>query len=194
MTRVHHPSLPRALRADDQLDGFAEGEVVELLDSSDEERVTKEYIDVEALEHLILGEAPPRVKLKREPSPTETEQGGDDDDEEEDEGESEDDSEDRLFVVEGLIDKRAGPVGLEYRVRWKDYGPLDDTWEPVSNLTSVQTMIEKFEDRLIAYQTHRRSIIAATSFLTGVTSIPTTHRQVTSTRSSSRSTKSNTDS
>lgn len=32
-----------------------------------------------------------------------------------------------------------------YKVRWKGYGPEDDTWEPKQNLESCQDMIEDYE-------------------------------------------------
>jgi DNA (cytosine-5)-methyltransferase 1 len=34
-----------------------------------------------------------------------------------------------------------------YQVRWKGYGPQDDTWEPLSNLLSAKDAIAKFEVR-----------------------------------------------
>ena len=82
---------------------------------------------------------------------------GGDDDETEDESGSEDESDDddsdtsehaeNVFVVERLIAKRRVRSSLEYRVRWKDYRPEDDTWEPVSNLRSAQAMIDQFEKK-----------------------------------------------
>jgi hypothetical protein len=34
------------------------------------------------------------------------------------------------YEVEEILDKRENSSKLEYLVRWRDYGPEDDTWEP----------------------------------------------------------------
>ncbi|OAY70010.1 DNA (cytosine-5)-methyltransferase 1 [Ananas comosus] len=37
-----------------------------------------------------------------------------------------------------------GKVGLKFKVRWKGYGPSDDTWEPMEGLSKCQGKIESF--------------------------------------------------
>lgn len=76
LMRVNHPCLPRALRADGSTDGFAAGEMIDLISDDDDDDADKpEIIDVEALEALILGEGstvppPPlkQIKVERETS------------------------------------------------------------------------------------------------------------------------------
>ena len=38
------------------------------------------------------------------------------------------------FLVEAILDHRGSPNKWEFLVRWKGYGPEDDTWEPIANL------------------------------------------------------------
>eukprot|EP01045_Picozoa_sp_COSAG04_P031306 COSAG04_NODE_5749_length_1504_cov_0.949466_2_plen_374_part_00 len=66
MQRVSSGSLPRALRADGAASGFADGEVVELLDSDDEQGTAPEVIDVEA--ELLGPIRQGRVRVKQEKS------------------------------------------------------------------------------------------------------------------------------
>lgn len=57
--------------------------------------------------------------------------------------------EDRFYVVEQLIDKRKDRRGrVEYLVRWKNYLPKDDTWEPECELKrNASDMIELFNSK-----------------------------------------------
>ena len=35
-----------------------------------------------------------------------------------------------------------------YKVRWKGYGPEEDTWEPIENLESCLDIVEEYTNRL----------------------------------------------
>ena len=34
-----------------------------------------------------------------------------------------------------------------YKVRWKGYGPDEDTWEPIENLESCLDIVEEYNQR-----------------------------------------------
>uniref|UniRef100_A0A1D1YKA9 DNA (cytosine-5-)-methyltransferase n=1 Tax=Anthurium amnicola TaxID=1678845 RepID=A0A1D1YKA9_9ARAE len=54
------------------------------------------------------------------------------------------------FEVSSLVDIcygdpcKTGKRGLKFKVRWKGYGPGDDTWEPIEGLSSCQDRIKEF--------------------------------------------------
>jgi hypothetical protein len=39
------------------------------------------------------------------------------------------------YEVEEILDKWVMGEGIQYHIRWKGYGPEDDTWEPQDRLT-----------------------------------------------------------
>ena len=41
------------------------------------------------------------------------------------------------YVVDSIVDHRQTAAGLQFRVRWKDYGPRDDSWLPYSEVRDV---------------------------------------------------------
>lgn len=54
----------------------------------------------------------------------------------------------QLFEVESIVDSRTTKSGVvEYRVRWANYSPSNDTWEPASNLEMCHDFIEVYEKR-----------------------------------------------
>lgn len=54
------------------------------------------------------------------------------------------------FEVESLVDVcygdpcRTGKYGLKFKVRWKGYGPSEDTWEPYEGLSNCEERIRDF--------------------------------------------------
>ena len=55
------------------------------------------------------------------------------------------------YEVEDIIDgTRSRKSGTElYRVRWKDYKPKDDTWQPLANLVHCSQLVERYELRKV---------------------------------------------
>lgn len=51
------------------------------------------------------------------------------------------------YEVEAILDSRYRYRRLEYKVRWKGYGPEDDTWEPAKNLGGAQRHVNDFHSR-----------------------------------------------
>ena len=41
--------------------------------------------------------------------------------------------------------RRNNPLVWEYKIRWKGYGPDDDTWEPEANLTGCAPLLAAFD-------------------------------------------------
>ncbi|XP_052244861.1 M-phase phosphoprotein 8-like isoform X1 [Dreissena polymorpha] len=54
-------------------------------------------------------------------------------------------SEPELFEVERILGKIKTNGKVQYKIRWKGFGPEEDTWEPTKNLASCQDLIEEFE-------------------------------------------------
>ena len=48
------------------------------------------------------------------------------------------------YEVERVINSRIRRGSLEFLIRWKGYGPEEDTWEPSRNLENAREEIEKF--------------------------------------------------
>ncbi|XP_049389110.1 DNA (cytosine-5)-methyltransferase 1-like [Solanum stenotomum] len=73
-----------------------------------------------------------------------------DDDRADDDGGSGDDDEGEIFEVEEILEVCYGDPneikkpGLYFKVRWKGYGPDEDTWEPIEGLDGCQNKIKDF--------------------------------------------------
>lgn len=52
-----------------------------------------------------------------------------------------------LYIVEKIVDKRSRGGKVEYRVKWENYPESQNTWEPISNLSSVAFLINEFEEQ-----------------------------------------------
>ena len=48
------------------------------------------------------------------------------------------------YEVEAIVDSKRETDGWYYRVKWKGYGPEENTWEPLSNLTHAQDLVSEF--------------------------------------------------
>lgn len=59
--------------------------------------------------------------------------------------ESVEDNPEQIFVVSKIIDRRKQGRSYSYRVRWKNFGPKSDSWEPRKNL--VEDLGEQFMTR-----------------------------------------------
>ncbi|XVF08541.1 hypothetical protein REPUB_Repub07fG0012100 [Reevesia pubescens] len=74
----------------------------------------------------------------------------DDDGSDEAEEDEEDDTEGEVFEVEKVLSilygkpKEQKERGLYFQVRWKNYGPEEDTWEPLEGLADCQERLKDF--------------------------------------------------
>ncbi|KAJ8314976.1 hypothetical protein KUTeg_007126 [Tegillarca granosa] len=64
-----------------------------------------------------------------------------------DEEEEEEGMEEELYEVERIVGISKAGNKTTYKVRWRGYGPSDDTWEPIENLQSCLDLIEDFENK-----------------------------------------------
>ncbi|CAN4094833.1 unnamed protein product [Withania somnifera] len=85
--------------------------------------------------------------LVKSSSPLEEENEDEDEDEDDDTG---DDQEGEIFEVEELLEvcygdpKEMNKPGLYFKVRWRGYGPEEDTWEPIDGLSDCPKKIKEF--------------------------------------------------
>lgn len=74
----------------------------------------------------------------------------DDDNVDDDEGADDDENDDEVFEVEEVIGicygdpKESKKPGLYFKIRWKGYGPSEDSWEPVDGLGNCREKIGEF--------------------------------------------------
>jgi hypothetical protein len=55
------------------------------------------------------------------------------------------DSEDNIYTVERILDKKKDGKKLLYLVKWEGYPEEESTWEPIANLQNVKDMVKLFE-------------------------------------------------
>ena len=51
------------------------------------------------------------------------------------------------FEVEQILDSRLFRGNLQYLVKWKDYGEEENSWEPATNVTHAQELVNEFHRR-----------------------------------------------
>lgn len=57
-------------------------------------------------------------------------------------------SEEELYEVERVVDKKVKEGKVYYLIKWLGYGDEDNTWERYENCKGVQNLIDEFEERL----------------------------------------------
>lgn len=55
----------------------------------------------------------------------------------------------REWQVEEILDKKVSKSGkyIRYLIKWRGYGPEDNSWEPMANLQNANELIQKFEEK-----------------------------------------------
>ena len=51
------------------------------------------------------------------------------------------------YEVEEILQSRKRGQGIQYLVKWKDYGNEENTWEPRRNVTNAEELIDNFYQR-----------------------------------------------
>ena len=51
------------------------------------------------------------------------------------------------FEVESILERKEVDGVPHYRVRWKNFPPEDDTWEPLEHLQAILPMVQAYEAR-----------------------------------------------
>ncbi|KAL5789117.1 hypothetical protein ACOSQ2_004005 [Xanthoceras sorbifolium] len=100
---------------------------------------------------LVIKEEEEEEEEKEEGEKEEEEEEGEKEEKEE-ENENDDDSSvsDGEFEVEKLLavcygdPNKVKKPGVHFKVRWKGYGPKDDTWEPIDGLSDCQEKVKEF--------------------------------------------------
>jgi hypothetical protein len=80
-------------------------------------------INTESIKKFIT---PPKDNASQPPEPTLDEEGNE------------------LFEVEKILGERVKAGKKEFKVRWRGYGPEDDSWEPHSFVQHLESLIEEF--------------------------------------------------
>ena len=52
-----------------------------------------------------------------------------------------------FYEVEKIIDRRIVKGKKEYLIKWKDYPESQSTWEPISHLKYIQTLVDIFNEQ-----------------------------------------------
>ena len=70
-----------------------------------------------------------------------------------------DDEDELRYEVDEILDSRRRGRSVRYLVRWKGYGPEDDTWEPPENLDTAPGALEDFVKRYPRKPNHIRALV-----------------------------------
>ena len=62
------------------------------------------------------------------------------------------------FEVQKVLAKRVVKNVVEYLVLWKGYPPHEATWEPYSNLSNAQCLVDEFERNSVQTRRQRAQI------------------------------------
>ncbi len=49
------------------------------------------------------------------------------------------------YEVESIVDHKVSKNGNQYRIRWKGYSAVDDTWEPEMNLANSASVLKSYK-------------------------------------------------
>ncbi|XP_041454023.1 chromodomain Y-like protein 2 [Lytechinus variegatus] len=72
-----------------------------------------------------------------------------------------------VFEVQVILDSRRTKGGeFEYKIRWKGYGPSEDTWEPEENLIHCEELLRDYKNKMAAEQRNRTQLEARDRDLT----------------------------
>nr|XP_054748207.1 chromodomain Y-like protein 2 [Lytechinus pictus] len=72
-----------------------------------------------------------------------------------------------VFEVQVILDSRKTKGGeFEYKIRWKGYGPSEDTWEPEENLIHCEELLRDYKNKMAAEQRNRTQLKARDGDLT----------------------------
>ena len=60
-------------------------------------------------------------------------------------GIDDDDSDEGVFIVEKILDRKKEGRRILYLVKWEGFEEKDATWEPVSNLGNVKELVREYD-------------------------------------------------
>ena len=52
------------------------------------------------------------------------------------------------WEVDEIVNSKKGKGDVVYKVKWKGYGPEENTWEPRENLEGSKELLDKYHKKL----------------------------------------------